>query len=302
MVRVDKIHVGSSVGSYNTIEKIIRYSDRLVSPNGRLATPVPIVNDVKPAAKQDHYRYWDIEVVLDGDNPTIFTNMDCDGSGGRILNDTDRNDGIGFFVVEGVDTEANIISYTFESGKVFLASTSGHVSNEPGVERSPVLYRFVCVGDRTEGSSSYTGSDSTTDQYVRVESVTINTESATNIMSYRWEMVGPEGGDILYPRFTPSVFDGIGVVEPSGKYWKFVITFDTSTTLFNNYIHSDAANDMIDYPVYITLTTSVGGTATHTLETSKVYVSGYQPSSLLESATYQPGAVELVCIGTRTVT
>lgn len=301
MVRTDAVAIGSSSGAAGVCESIIRFSNRLVSPDGVLVEPIPVINLVNPAAVSDRPRYWETELELDGDNITLMRGTAVNGTGtSRVIKDIARNDAISYMFASGTDTAGNSVSYDYESDMIYCSHAEGHVSNEPGTTRSPTLYRFLTLGTLTVGASTIAGSESTHEKYDRIDSVVANGVTATNILKYDWYLVGSEGGDILYPRTTPSIYTGVSAVEPSGKHWRIVLTFDTYTNCFDGNIGQTTANTPLATTLAINLHKTDGGTRTHTYQALVTHVTGFVKSSVRERDLYHPGVVELICNGSRT--
>ena len=300
MVRVDAVAIGSTSGSATVLENIIRFSCKQVSPEGVLVEPIPVINNVQPATAESRNKHWEIELELDSDNLTVFRGIAVNTDPlSRVLSDVNRNSAIGYFLVAGVDTAGNNVSYSFETLKTWLSFHRGHVSSAPNVARHPSLYRFICTGTRTVGSLNISGTDTTGERYVRINSVTVNGLPATNVLTYDWELVGATGTNILNARHSPGSYQALGVSEPSGKHWAFRLVFDSNTDIFNNYIKEDVANPVIGSAIVVSLQKTDGSARLHTYHTSKCYISGNAPSSITEKNIYNPGALEFICIGTR---
>ena len=292
LVRVDAVAIGVSSGTYTVIENIIRFSCKQVSPEGVLVEPIPVINNVQPATAESRNKHWEIELELDSDNKVAFRDS-------AIISDVNRNAAIGYFLVAGVDTAGNNVSYSFESLKTWCSFHRGHVSSAPNVARHPSLYRFICTGTRTVGSNSISGTDTTGERYVRVNSVTVNGNPAYNVLTYDWELVGATGTNILNARHSPGSYQALGVVEPSGKHWAFRLVFDSSSDIFNAWIKESESNPFIHSTVAVSLQKTDGVARIHTYQIDKCYVSGNAPSSITEKNIYNPGALEFICIGTR---
>lgn len=300
---VDKIQIGSTSTSGEVIEGIVRFSERLASPDGALVKPVPVINLINPATTINSHTFYEMELELDSDNITamreqVVTNASTTT---RVLRDNSENDRVDRFIVNSVNTSCQIVSYLYETQKVWLSAAAGGVSNRPGTARNTSVYKFLCIGSRTIGSTEITATQTGDERYTGIQKVelTSGTLVATNILDYNWSLVGPDGGDIVAPRFTPNTYDAVGTLEFSGKHWIITLAFDTYTTIFNNYIKQTSGQVVIPSGVNIYLTKSDGTTRVHTYQSGMCWVRGYAPSNVIEKDTYHPGVVELVCIGQR---
>jgi len=282
------------------VEALVRVSDRLISPEGALVEPVPVIGTVKPATVAQRGRYWEIEVEVDSDNITAFRTTDVSVTEGNqyALQDSQANDAIQYFIVNYTNSAGTTVSKLFESDRVYLTYARGRVTNEQGAERHTTTYRFICRGNRTIGTTEIAGDASNDEQYIGINKITVNSTDMTKIRSYEWEFCGPDGGDILTPRFTPNTYEGVGVTEWDGKHWKIRIEMDSyDTTWIGSLINDDGANTALTtFNVVLDTTT---GTRTHTYQASKVYVINGPDDTVTERSLYNPGVIELICIGTR---
>ena len=299
---VDKIAIGATLTSSTVIEGIVRFSERLASPDGALVKPVPVINLINPANIINSHTFWEMELELDSDNLTAIRNqiVTNGSSTTRVLRDNDENDRVDYFTVNSVNTSCDVVSYVYDTQKVWLSSAGGGVSNRPGTARNTSVYKFLCTGARTIGSTVIAGTQTGDERYTGIVRVELEPgNSATNILDYNWGLVGPDGGDMVSPRFTPNTYAPVGTVEFSGKHWVLSFTFDTYTTLFNSYIAQTSGQVMIPQAVNVYLSKSDGTTRVHTYQSGTCWVRGFAPSNVTEKDTYHPGVVELVCIGSR---
>ena len=270
-----------------------------------MVDPVPVINTTKPATVAQRGRYWEVEIEVDSDAPAVFKNTQQVTTGtaaSRALMDSADNARIDYFIVNHIDTAGSTVSHLYETQRVYLVYAKGRVSNEKGVDRHTTVYRFICRGNRSVGSTAISGSQANDEQYTGIQKITVNSSDCTNILWYEWEFVGQDGGDILTPRFTPNTYESVGVTEWPGKYWRLRFGIDSTSTVFDSYINDDGANAVIP-DLSVTIVKSDGNTRVHTYQASKSYVSNFDPSSeVAERATYNTSVVEVVCIGTRTDT
>jgi hypothetical protein len=241
-----------------------------------------------------------MEMEIDGDNLTAMRGIPVTSlsSTTRVLRDNSANDRIDYFAVNSINQSGAIVSYVYQTQKNYLTYAGGSVSNRPGTQRNPSVYRFICIGTRTIGTTEITASQTADERYTGITKITVNGVDVTNILDYSWELVGPDGGEMVAPRFTPNTYAGVGVREDSGKYWKLKFVFDTYTTAFNSYISDTGVNAVIP-TLTVTLMKADCTERVHTYEASKCYVTGYAPSNVAENETYNPGVVEVACIGIR---
>jgi len=303
---VTKVALGYDSTNADTALAIVRFSDRLVSPDGAMVEPVSVINTVKPATVGQRASYYEMELELDSDNSMFYDQQVTSGvATSRALRDSAANGRIDYFIVNLKDTAGATVSYLYETQRVYLTGASGRVSNEKGTERNPTIYRLICRGNKTVGNTDITakGGASKEVQYTGISSVVLNAganTTAVNILEYEWEFVGPDGSDILDVRTTPNTYEGVGVTEWSGKHWRLKLTFDSYTDIFDSYIEDDAVNPVIAAVVNVVMKTAAGSTQVHSYETSKCYISNVDGETV-EKATRNPVTYELVCIGTRSV-
>ena len=304
-VALGKNLAGTAGTDYETVEALVRVSDRLVSPGGAMVEPLVVINQVNPAGVGHRGRYWEIEVEVDSDNPAFYL-QDVDNTTGgtqAALEDDAVNtdiDGFAYYVEESDGTD---VKYLFEAARVYLTRASGRVSNERGNDRNTAVYRFICRGNRTRTEEAAITSPGQVDdvQYTGVNGITISGASSTNILWYEWSFEAADGGDVLTPRFTPNTYESVGVTEWPGKVWRIRLAIDSETSVFDSFINDDGVGAVIPSTV-ITLDKAGGGTATHTYAATKVYVANYDPYlSMSEGSENNYGVIELLCYGTRSV-
>ncbi len=305
LVYCDKVAIGhqsdGSSGDYTVTEGIIRFSDRMVSPEGALSKIVPVINVINPVGVVHNHRYFETELELNGDNLTIMRNQVVTNTSTttRVLRTDDENDRIDYFAVNSVNQSGTVVSYVYQTQKNYLAYAAGSVSIRPGTTYNPTIYRFIHIGTKTIGSTTITQTESGDERYTGISKVTVNGTDVTNILDYSWEFVGPEGKDIVEPAFTPNVYAGVGVKEYSGKHWRMKLTFDTYSDAFNSYISQTSGNTVIP-SLAVVLKKSDCSLRTHIYASGNTYVAGFAPSNVIENDTYHPGEIDFVCLGTRT--
>jgi len=303
LVNVTKFAIGYDADNCEVVEALVRVSDRLISPEGGMVEPIPVIGATKPATVAQRGRYWEIEVEVDSDNITAFRETDVDNAASDqfALQDSEDNDAIEYFLVNYKNSAGTTVSKLFESGRVYLTYARGRVTNEQGVDRHTTTYRFICRGNRTIGSTAIAGTASHDEQYIGITKIAVNGTDMTKIRSYEWEFCGPDGGDIVTPRITPNTEEPVGVTEWDGKHWKIRIEMDTyDTTWIGSLINDDGANTALT-SFAVTLTTTTG-TRVHTYQANKVYVINGPDDTVSERSLYNPGVIDLICIGTRTDT
>ena len=268
---VKKVAIGSNLAGtagthYETVESLVRVSDRLVAPAGNMVEPLVVINTVKPVGVTHLGRLWEIEVEVDSDNPAFYA-QDVTGSSKYALSDSAVNAPIAGFNYYVEESDGTDVTFDFEASRTYLTRASGRISNEPGTERNTATYRFLCRGNRGRTEESAIASPGTVDdvQYTGVSKVTVNSNDCDQVLWYEWSFEGADGGDILTPRFTPNTYEAVDIVEWPGKLWRIRIAIDSETSVFNSYINDDGVGTVIPGFV-VTLDKAGGGTATHTYE------------------------------------
>ena len=301
LVKIDKVAVGYDSGNYTTISRIVRHYDELMSPDGDMVEGIPVLTSNQMATVAQRGRYWMIELEIDSDNITAFRTQDVvsGGTTAPAWRETSDNPAIDYFVVSGTDSAGATKSFTYETDRVYLVGARGRVSNEPGVEYHTSTYKFICIGNRTRGSTTLSGTDSASESYTGVAKCTVNTVDIDNVYVYEWEYVGVNDGDILIPRFTPNKYEAVGVTEYPGKHYVIRVTMDTyDTTWYDSLINDDGANSALT-SFTVTLNKAGGGTRVHTYQANKVWVRRHPASETTDGGVRNTGEVELICIGTR---
>jgi len=301
LVKIDKVVIGYDSDNYTTISRIVRHYDELMSPDGDMVEGIPVLTSNQLATVAQRGRYWMIELEIDSDNITAFRTQDVvsGATTATAWRETSDNPAIDYFVVSGTDSAGDTKSFTYETDRVYLVGARGRVSNEPGVELHTSTYKFICIGNRTRGSTSITGSDSTSESYTGIQKCTVNGTDIDNAYIYEWEYVGVDGGDIVVPRFTPNTYEAVGVTEYPGKHYVVRITMDSyDTTWYGSLINDDGSNAALS-SFSVTLNKAGGGTRVHTYEASKVWVRRHPATETIDGALRNTGQVELICIGTR---
>ena len=383
-----RVAIGYDSSNKENVTAIVRFSDRLVSPDGMLSEPISVINTTDPATVGHRHRHWEMELELDTDNTTAFegTQVTSGAAASRALRQGADNGAIGYFVVNFYDTGATLRSYTYESGRTYVTNVRGRTNNERGTERNTTVYKLICRGNRTTGTAAISGSAATndkthtgiagvaaqraiitgsyteaaidvdagsttgtitadggtpfsifsagdliyvtgaeqdaTDGFYTLSAATNTvlttntllggTDNATdtalvihlisrNVLAVEAEFVGGGGGDILDVRFTPNTYEGVGVTEWPGKYWKMMVDFDGYTDIFDSYLNDDGVNTTV--PGFSVIYDLTGGNiALHQYEASQVWTSNWDGAGMRERGERQPTRIEFVCIGTRTVT
>ena len=296
---LSKIGLGYDSTHYTAMTNVLRYSDRLVSLDNDLLKPVETFNAVQPVTVGHAHRFWQVELQLDTDNASAFETQQVTSgdAASRALKSSAANSSIGYLVAQFKDTAGNNVSHSFEAAKTYLTYAKGICSNEHGVQWNPSTYRFICVGSRTVGTTNLSVADSTQIKYTGVNKVTVNGSDVVNVLSVEWEFLA----DIM-PIFVPNTYTGLGVKEWTGKYWVLRVTTDTKTDAFDSYINQTGANAVIP-TLSVLYNTSAGGTATHTYEASKSYISRVDPAVNYQwQADRKVATYEVSCIGTRVIT
>jgi hypothetical protein len=215
LLRVSNVAIGYDSSNATTAVSIVRVSDRLVSPEGAMVEPVPVLGQNQPATVAQRGRYWEVELELDSDNIDMFRTQDVvSGAGsGQAWEESSDNNAIDYFMINFEDTAGNTVSHLYESDRVYLAYARGRVSNEKGVDRQSTVYRLFCIGNRTVGSTAITAKGGTDEQYTGVQKIAVAGTDVNNVLWYEWEFVGQDGGEILSPRITPNTYEAVGVTE-----------------------------------------------------------------------------------------
>lgn len=131
-------------------------------------------------------------------------------------------------------------------------------------------------------------------QVTNINSVTINSNPATNILDVDYQFVMQDK-----VRHTPNVVEGLGI-RNYPKYHRIIIVHDSITDIYDSYIDDDGKNPVIPSGSieYAVLNAGVAEVATWTLQANKWYVASrgeLRVEKLQERKTWQ---VVLIGIGT----
>jgi len=147
---IQDFSIGYNAANKTTMTKIIRLSDKIVSPEGDLVEAFASIDDKQPSDVVHNHRYYLVELVLDGwDYEAFFTQQVEDGdSSSRAIRQGADNDPIGYLVgtlkkVGGTKT------VTYESTRGMLSGFHLQVTNRKGTKYQPCTVRFKVRGNRT---------------------------------------------------------------------------------------------------------------------------------------------------------
>lgn len=150
---IESLAIGYSALECEMITEVIRFSDKIVSPDGKIVQPFSAINDKVPPDVTHHHRYMLVEVVTDGFNKEAFFDQQVQElvATSRVIRLAEYNDFIEYFVATLLkgDGTGDTTTRTYESGTVILSGLHIHVTNRKGTKYHPVTSRFKVRGDVT---------------------------------------------------------------------------------------------------------------------------------------------------------
>lgn len=294
MVHYDKvefIEIGFNdtlVGNFVQIDNVVSFADRVVSPDGDMVAPLTMINAVFPAGVHHNHKYWEMEMVLDTDyiNDTgTMTNywayhqqvQAAVGASRAIICNGDNNYIEWFKVIiresDGTQTRLTYANQTSEI--VWCIGETSEFNNETGTPHQTTTFKFICFGERTKDYKAAapwwtrTGTTEANVKYMRVDSVTINALTATNILRFSDDFIMN-----MTPQFVPNTFTGQDLKQD--QHYRILTTVvDSENAIFDPYISVTAANAVIpagNIVVVFTLADGAGTARTWTYTSAVKYV------------------------------
>lgn len=132
------------------IVNIISLADKLMSPEGELASPFAAINDKTPPDVIHQHRYWLVELVMDGWNYEAFftEQVQTAEATSRAIRQGADNDFIEYLLATLTKT-GGTDTVTYESGRAILSGFHLSVTNRKGTKYQPCTVRFKVRGNRT---------------------------------------------------------------------------------------------------------------------------------------------------------
>jgi len=267
----------------------VSFADRVVSPDGDMVDPMTVINLYSPAGIHDNHTYWEMEMVLDTDyinNTGTMTNywayhqqvQAAVGASRAIICNGDNYYIEWFRVIirESDGTQTRLTYAAEDSELVWCIGETSNFNNEPGERHQTTTFKFICFGERVKDYKhaapwwTRSGTTEANVKYMRVDSVTVNALTATNILRFSDDFVMN-----MTPQFIPNTFQGQDLKQDQ-HYRILTIVVDSENAIFDPYISVTAANTLIpivnNIIVVFTLADGAGTVRTWTYTSDMKYV------------------------------
>lgn len=157
--KVTSVDIGRTAGDHVTITNVLYFTERIVSVESDMVTPLTVINDWNPSGVHQSHKYLELELALDTDWLTdaadrttrwAYTqNVDA-GDSAPAIDEDGSNTAIEYFQVnvrEHDGTPLGLVYANVDTNVLWCTGETTEISNEDNTPHQTVVFRFICLQD-----------------------------------------------------------------------------------------------------------------------------------------------------------